>query len=211
MINHNTYYPIKTFQSVDQINWETLEKAPLHYRWLNNDYEPATYGQIAFVPSMGFLIHMVCKEANPKAVHSGPDGHAYLDSCMEFFAQYVNHDPRYINIEMNATTAVLSAIGSNRFDRIPVMQKVGKTWNVTHEALSDHGMWSIIACVPLEMLSELYGIPVDMIEVGYKFKGNFYKCGDECEIPHYGMWAPIDLPSPDFHCPAYFGTFEIQA
>jgi hypothetical protein len=34
--------------------------------------------------------------------------------------------------------------------------------------------------------------------------GNFYKCGDELEIPHYLSMFPIYTPKPDFHCPQFF-------
>ncbi|HEX9250722.1 MAG TPA: carbohydrate-binding family 9-like protein, partial [Ignavibacteriaceae bacterium] len=35
--------------------------------------------------------------------------------------------------------------------------------------------------------------------------GNFYKCGDETEFKHYGMWSLIENSTPDFHLPEYFG------
>jgi hypothetical protein len=40
-------------------------------------------------------------------------------------------------------------------------------------------------------------------------RANLYKCGDECDLPHYISWSPIDLPSPDFHCPDFFGKIEL--
>ena len=37
------------------------------------------------------------------------------------------------------------------------------------------------------------------------FTGNFYKCGDETEFPHYGMWSEAVSDTPDFHRPECFG------
>ena len=34
----------------------------------------------------------------------------------------------------------------------------------------------------------------------------FYKCGDETEFKHRGMWNIINNPKPDFHLPEYFGN-----
>ena len=45
---------------------------------------------------------------------------------------------------------------------------------------------------------------------GEVIKGNFYKCGDKTEIPHFGMWSPIDSEKPNFHQPQFFGEMEIE-
>jgi hypothetical protein len=39
--------------------------------------------------------------------------------------------------------------------------------------------------------------------------GNFYKCGDETEYPHFGCWNLIASPVPDFHRPEYFGEIVL--
>ena len=38
----------------------------------------------------------------------------------------------------------------------------------------------------------------------------FYKCGDKLQTPHFLSWNPIDLPKPDFHCPAFFGLLQFD-
>jgi hypothetical protein len=38
-----------------------------------------------------------------------------------------------------------------------------------------------------------------------KIFGNFYKCADDTENPHFLSWNPILLATPNFHCPDYFG------
>jgi hypothetical protein len=66
--------------------------------------------------------------------------------------------------------------------------------------------WEIFYRIPLKFIRLFYP--------DYQFKGelaaNFYKCGDETANKHYLSWSPIDLRSPDFHRPEYFGviTFE---
>lgn len=41
-------------------------------------------------------------------------------------------------------------------------------------------------------------------------RGNFFKCAEKSEHPHYGCWAPVDLPRPDFHSPDYFGELILN-
>ena len=50
-------------------------------------------------------------------------------------------------------------------------------------------------------------IPFSILGLGEAPKSimaNFYKCGDKCEKPHFLSMAPIDTPSPCFHCPEFF-------
>ena len=45
---------------------------------------------------------------------------------------------------------------------------------------------------------------------GARMKANFYKCGDKLQTPHFLSWNRIDLPSPNFHRPDFFGTLEFE-
>ena len=45
---------------------------------------------------------------------------------------------------------------------------------------------------------------------GKVMRGNFYKCGDLLQTPHFLSWAPIGLPQPKFHCPEFFGKLNFQ-
>ena len=42
-----------------------------------------------------------------------------------------------------------------------------------------------------------------------KLLGNFYKCGDATEMPHYLSWNPIQTERPDFHRPEFFGELYL--
>ena len=74
------------------------------------------------------------------------------------------------------------------------------------KALSKNDDWSVTVRIGIEDLKKLTGLKEEMLVPGYTFWGNFYKCGDDTSIPHYGSWNPIALPAPDFHCPVHFGT-----
>ncbi|MCF0172470.1 MAG: hypothetical protein HUJ91_01855, partial [Bacteroidales bacterium] len=32
----------------------------------------------------------------------------------------------------------------------------------------------------------------------------------EMAVAHFLSWNPIGTPTPDFHCPEYFGTIEFE-
>ena len=57
------------------------------------------------------------------------------------------------------------------------------------------------------------GIPFSMIGLDGnalpgKIRANFFKCADKSAHPHFLSWNPIDVPSPDFHRPDFFGKLE---
>jgi hypothetical protein len=41
-------------------------------------------------------------------------------------------------------------------------------------------------------------------------RANFYKCADNTRIPHYVSWNPIEVASPDFHRPEFFGELLLE-
>jgi hypothetical protein len=38
-----------------------------------------------------------------------------------------------------------------------------------------------------------------------KYRGNFYKCGDNLPRPHFLAWNNIQSEEPNFHLSAFFG------
>jgi hypothetical protein len=70
--------------------------------------------------------------------------------------------------------------------------------------------WQVTAEMPLKLLKKLLGCDSLPFGGGYTFKGNFYKCGDETAVAHYGMWNYVGTETPDFHRPEFFGTLVID-
>ena len=62
--------------------------------------------------------------------------------------------------------------------------------------------WLVEYRVPLVLFRKLYGQDV---RAGHRAAANFYKCGDETPVPHYGAWSPVGTAAPDFHRPEFFG------
>ena len=68
--------------------------------------------------------------------------------------------------------------------------------------------WTVEYSIPFSFIEEYFG-KLD-IRPGFRFKGNFYKCGDETKYTHYGCWNPIKVASPDFHRPEFFGDLVLE-
>lgn len=186
------------------VSWDKVVKAPIsEYVW-GGEYRPEAYAQAVFVPGDGFYAKLTVKESNPRAVYKNNGDYVYKDSCLEFFAAY--KPGGYVNCEMNCNGAILSAYGEGRGNRTPINEIAGKYPEVKAEKTEKE--WSVTVRVGLEIIEKVYG-SCDF-KSGDVFYGNFYKCGDDCEMPHYGSFSPIGTEKPDFHRPEYFARFIIE-
>ena len=204
-------YIIKRFSkgtAEGSIDWNTIPVARIDtYKWLDG-YTPEASAQLVYVEGECFILRMTCAESNPLRRYHEYNEPVYTDSCLEFFADYIGSGA-YVNMEMNANGTLLSCIGEGRGNRTPIK-------DICHGAIFptvsriDTKRWEVTATVSLPMLADLYDIDVatltEKLVSGYTFRGNFYKCGDETAIPHYGMWNPVGTEKADFHRPDYFGT-----
>lgn len=189
-------------------DWEQIE--PLYvenYCW-GGEYRPKVAARVAFIPEKGFSIKLDCEESNPKAVFTENNRMVCKDSCLEAFLNFKPEQKNagYINFETNARGALYSAYGEQRNNRtflcdMGIKDPVVFTCNNPSD-------WSAEIFVPLTLIEKVYGRCE--FKSGDVIKGNFYKCGDETEIEHYGSWTVIDNPTPDFHRPENFGTLIIE-
>lgn len=192
----------------DSVNWDAVPTAHIDNFFWYEGHTPATIAKLVYVDGFGFILRMICAETDPKAVYTKYNEHVYKDSCMEFFCDYLG-DGRYINMEMNAKGTLLSCIGPDRHARTPIADLTGgDIFPVKGEILEDG--WQITAQIPTALLCKILGADTIPFGKGYTLRGNFYKCGDETPVVHYGMWSPVGTEKPDFHRPEYFGTLVIE-
>ena len=69
---------------------------------------------------------------------------------------------------------------------------------------ADH--WRATCLLKTALLKALYERKCDFAP-GHRMRGNFYKCGDHTDSPHWGSWAPVEKV--DFHVPHLFGDLII--
>lgn len=129
------------------------------------------------------------------------------DNCLEFFFQPYADDKRYINIEVNPLGCAVIALHKDRNNAKNIVNFLKPELRIKTEISADQ-WWSVSYTIPFAALASVYKRD-DILEKGSIIRGNFYKCGDETPIPHYGAWSLIRELEPDFHCPEYFGELHL--
>ena len=203
----------KDFSVADtSFSWEGIPGLTIdHYLWLDNGYRPRAEARLCYSPHYIYAYFKVF-EGKIKVRFTQFQDPVYKDSCVEIFIDpFPEKCLGYINIETNAIGTMLIAFGPDRQSRAPISPEVAKDFEVTssvRECLDGkHGaeFWTLTYKLPLAVFEKYYG---DKIGPGCLAKGNFYKCGDETEFPHYGAWSPVLCAAPDFHRPEFFGNFR---
>jgi hypothetical protein len=159
-----------------------------------------------------YLSYLV-EEPQVRAVNTALNSPVWEDSCVEFFFSPGGDRKYYYNFEFNAIGTVLGAYGKDRHQREHLTESV-LSQVITEPSLGrepiagsrEPSTWNLQVKIPVGVLihhkiEDLSGM------VAY---GNFYKCGDKLDHPHYLSWEPVPSPNPDFHLPIHFGLLSFQ-
>jgi hypothetical protein len=196
----------------DPLFWQALPVLTIdRYLWVDNGYSPPVEARLCYSPQNLYVFFKVF-EPKIRIQFTKFQDPVYKDSCAEFF---INPFPEkkvgYVNIETNAIGAVLIAIGPDRRSRARISRGDLKGFEIVTsvkkplEGVHDAEYWTLIYKLPLALFEKYYGAK---IKPGCVARGNFYKCGDETDFPHYGAWSPVFVAAPDFHRPEFFGTLR---
>lgn len=189
-----SYYPIPREGRV-----LSLEEAP----WKEYACVPRTTVRVSY-DEEAFALHFVSYETELRAKETQHNTPVCCDSCMEAFLQFAPAtDPHYINIEVNPNAAVYCAVRTCREDEVLVEPEVINALGVRTHRFDDR--WEVDLRIPAAWIRRF--IPTYRHGVGTTIRANFYKCGDETAVPHYGAFAPITWEHPDFHRPEFFADF----
>jgi hypothetical protein len=183
-----------------------------HYLWTPADYRPQVTFSLSYTEEKLRLAFRVDEEA-PLIRYTRPNDPVYRDSCVEFFLQPApEEDARYLNFEMNAAGTLLVGLGEGRHDRaylgpsarprLPVATETGLRDEATGQTY-----WTAGLRIPLNWLASLF--PSFVPRAGTEMRGNFYKCGDETPVPHYGCWSKVRSDAPDYHRSEDFGSLVL--
>ena len=139
-------------------------------------------------------VRMVAVEPAIRATLRGQLEQVCNDSCLEFFFAPRPEDPRYFNFEWNKLGALSLSFGTLRATRVRQVPKRAAELFAFRSFDTEDG-WGVEYAIPLSFLQTYWP--------DYRFTGdaagNFYKCGDETEVPHFLSWAPMTSETPDFH------------
>ena len=179
--------------------------------WAEFPYRPDVKFRIAHT-GKALLVHYKVHEKSVRAHYGNDNGSVWTDSCVEFFSIPAG-DNIYYNIECNCAGTILveaGAPGQKPRERAPLdtVAKIQRWASLGREPFEERVgdvEWEMALYIPLEVFFK------HRIEaLGSTLRANFYKCGDELQTPHFLSWNPIALPKPNFHCPEFFGTLDVE-
>jgi hypothetical protein len=134
------------------------------------------------------------------------------DSCVEFFftpCEDINNG--YFNLEVNCGGTVFfqhqlgrhivdKPVSVPDFNQLIIAHSLPK---IVDPEITESITWVVEYCLPFAILANY--APLIQPSSGVTWRVNFYKCADACSYPHWLTWSPVDLPTPDFHRPEFFG------
>jgi hypothetical protein len=146
-------------------------------------------------------------------------GEVWKDRCVEIFLQ-PKPGAGYFNLEMNAGGAHLCCYiedpervpgGFKKFTRLPadIGQRIevrSSLPRVVDPEIAEPVIWQLHFFAPFQVFEHYTG-PFGNVS-GQRWRGNFYKCGDDGSHTHWASWAPVDVFN--FHTPRCFGTICFQ-
>ncbi len=200
------YNVLRFYSSVEEFEKDCFHRLT-NYHWESDPpYRPNTYFKMGVVGE-DLVAKLQCYEENPKAIYTERDDPMYKDSCLEFFVAPLEDREEYINVEMNSKGAFLCEFGKGKYDR--VFLKTLTDASPIVEAFKGEDMqgafWGVTVKLTKDFLSEVFKTEnIDFTTV----KANFYKCGDDCENPHYLAFSPVTTLPPGFHNPECFAIFK---
>ncbi len=189
-----------SFQPIASVNWP--EQYP---------YCPDVVFRVAWCPE-GLVLHYRVSEQSVRAVYGEDDGCVWTDSCVECFIRNADSET-YYNIECNCVGTMLIGVGTaikSERSRLPlaVVGEVKRWASLGKEPFGNRAEatdWEIALVVPTSVFAKS---PI-RLEAGAILRVNFYKCGDELPVPHFVSWNPVNVPSPNFHRPEFFGEMKL--
>lgn len=193
------------FKAVEPILDQYAAKAPIAtVNWPEYPERPEVEALIARSSHSLFLKFDVT-EQSVRGTYTDDGSPVYQDSCVEFFVRHPD-DRRYLNFEFNCLGTCDAARRQSRelaapfapteYQRIRRHASLGRT----PVAIDDKAIsWRLLIEIPFELMD------LDGQALPSALRVNFYKCGDLTKRPHFLSWNPIELPTPNFHCPEYFG------
>ncbi|GHT30981.1 hypothetical protein AGMMS49574_11930 [Bacteroidia bacterium] len=182
-------------ESIDMINWNEFP------------YKPIVAFDIARSDTSLYIRYFV-KGNLLKAVYEKDNSPVYEDSCVEFFMKKTNDDT-YMNFEFNCIGTCDASRRLSRDIKSPLSEEeyasIRRYTPLDHSSFGEKKgvySWELVVAIPFSIM----GLnPADLPE---KIWGNFYKCADDTDFPHYVTWSPIEALHPDFHRPEFFGEIR---
>ena len=161
------------------------------------------YGKICWDDD---ALHVRLRAVEPdiRAVQTGEFDMPCEDSCLEFFFCPEIGSKKYFNIEMNPNGAMFLGIGTSIDDLARLQMQDQETFGLHPMTQRTEDGWMLTYRVPFRFIRLFF--PNFSPKPGDVLMANAYKCGDECKVPHWLAWNPVDPTRRcAFHNPDCFG------
>lgn len=181
-------------ETIEVLNW--IKEYP---------YRPITLFNIAR-SSDSIFIKFSVRGTMLRAIYSNDQDPVHEDSCVEFFCMPVGSET-YTNFEFNCIGTCSASTRKGRHENVVAfskeeMQSIERYPSIGRRAFNEmEGMfeWELTVKIPFKLIG------IDPVHLPEKILGNFYKCADGTDSPHFVSWNPIQTEKPDFHRPEFFG------
>ncbi len=195
-----------TYSFKDEINWSAVPEEKLGFFLWDSAAAYDVFFKMCFVKDKGIFLRMRCNETLLRAEATERDGRVWEDSCMEMFLCPFEDREEYVNFEINCKGVYLSQFGSVRENRTFIKELTALEAETETEITPDG--WMLKLFVPAELISEVYS---QKFTAGRcSIKGNFTKCGDKTQYPHYGSFCELGSLDMGFHNPKKFICINIE-
>ena len=199
----------------DRPQWQTAETLAItHFPWADSGHRPRVQVRVLYDERALALIFRV-EDRYVRAVAERFQDGVCTDSCVEFFVAPITGSQAYFNFEVNCGGTMLL----HRCPSPEERDQGRKTENVSDEdgatiqmattlpkivepEIAEPTTWAVEYHVPFALFAKYFGSQTP--PPGCEWLGNFYKCGDQTSHPHWGSWAPVDTPRPNFHQPIFY-------
>jgi len=203
----------------DDAAWKAAETAELNgFRPESSAHRPRTSGRLLY-NARGLRGIFQVNDQFVRSIRTGYMDEVWKDNCVEIFLQ-PKPDAGYFNLEINAGGAHLCCYiedpervpgGFKKFTRLPAeigqgIEVRSSLPKVVDPEIVEPVTWQLNFFAPFLVFEHYTGALGEVR--GQRWRGNFYKCGDEGSHPHWASWAPVDVFN--FHTPRCFGGICFQ-
>lgn len=184
-------------------DWDSVPVIPVDRVLWTEDTGIRAQGQLC-CDGENLYVRLSASEKEIRADYTEPLSPVYEDSCLEFFFQ-LDGSKNYFNFEINPNGCLCIQYGPSKTDRIDIVRKDAAVYfDIRTDRIA--GGWEVSYRIPLSF--------IELFDPGARFAGewraNLYKCGNKTVNRHYLSWTKIDLDTPNFHCPQFFGTIIFE-
>lgn len=194
-------YKIITAENAD--SWECVSTEEIEECLWSPNRAPKAQLQGVFLKEKGLVFHLKSFAPVERAESWEPDSAVWEDNCLEYF--FSSDGKKYVNLEVNANSALRASIGYDRHERTFLMETGCEMPQVS--AVEGEDGWEVFLFVSCSTFKELFGTE---LKQGTELKANFYSCGDKTSAPYYAAWNKVETETPDFHRPEFFGKLIIE-